>query len=279
MEEIKLKISNPLKHIAETPQINQGRYSSAEKQKIAGASKDFESLLTNMMIKSMTSSVDGFFGGSEGHGGDMFDTIFTSELSSYFTESGSFGIAEQIYQKVTGEKWDNSMLSPNKKIDPAELKKSVQKEMEKIEIKNSQSDAISPSKTSLDRVDKFKHIIDEMSEKFDVDPKLIKSIILAESAGKPNAVSKAKAKGLMQLMDGTAKEMGVNNSFDPAKNIYGGTKYLSRLLRQYSGDIKLSLAAYNAGPGNVDKFNGIPPFTETKNYVNRVLGYYNYLNG
>lgn len=278
MEEVKLKISNSLKHIAETPQINSGKYSTEDKRKIADASKDFESLLTGMMLKSMTSSVDGFFGG-EGYGGDMFDTMFTSALSSKITEGSSFGVAEQIYRKVTGEDWDKSLLEMNNKIKAADFDSKPDIKAKPVELINTESGSITPSKSSLKRIEKYESIIEKMSEKFDVDSKLIKSVILAESAGNANAVSKAKAKGLMQLMDGTAKEMGVNNSFDPAKNIYGGTKYLGRLLRQYSGNVELSLAAYNAGPSNVDKFNGVPPFNETKNYVNRVLGYYNYLSG
>lgn len=278
MEEIKLKISDLQKHISETPQIKNERFSKEDKQKIAGASKDFESLLTGMMLKSMTSSVDGFFG-DKNFGGDIFDSIFTSELSSHFTESGSFGIAQQIYRKVTGEEWDNSILKMNEKINAADIDIKMDIKAKPVELKNLDSDSVAPSKSSLKRIEKYNDIIEQMSEKFDVDPMLIKSVILAESAGNVNAVSKVKAKGLMQLMDKTAKEMGVNNSFDPAKNIYGGTKYLSGLLRQYSGDVELSLAAYNAGPGNVEKFDGIPPFAETKSYVNRVLGYYNYLSG
>ena len=77
----------------------------------------------------------------------------------------------------------------------------------------------------------------------------------------------------MQLIDSTASSMGVKNVFDPKENIYGGTKYLSDLLRQYNGNVKLALAGYNAGPKNVDKYNGVPPFTETKNYITRVVGY------
>ena len=73
--------------------------------------------------------------------------------------------------------------------------------------------------------------------------------------------------------------MGVKNVWDPKENIYGGTKYLGQMLRQYNGDVKLSLAAYNAGPGNVNKYGGVPPFKETENYISRVLSYYNYLNG
>ena len=97
-------------------------------------------------------------------------------------------------------------------------------------------------------------------------------------SAKENALSKANAKGLMQLIDSTATDMGVKNVWNPAQNIEGGTKYISKMLKKYDGDVELSLAAYNAGPGNVDKYNGIPPFDETQKYVKRVLGYLNYLD-
>ncbi|WKZ70146.1 MAG: transglycosylase SLT domain-containing protein [Melioribacteraceae bacterium] len=283
MEELKLKITNSLKHIADTQSVNKTeRYSEPEKRKIAGASKDFESMLTSMMLKSMTSSVEGFFG-EDSYGGDYFDSIFTMELASKISEGNSLGIAQQIYQKVTGEKWDDSIMNPQQKVNFDDLRMQINQknklDAEQVNLGGSKVDKISPSNHSLKRLEKYEPVISKFADKFEVDKNLIRSIILAESAAKPDAVSTAKAKGLMQLMDGTAKEMGVKNSFDPVENIHGGTKYFTHLLRKYSGNIPLSLAAYNAGPGNVEKYNGIPPFDETKNYVNRVLGYYNYFNG
>jgi Rod binding domain-containing protein len=283
MEELKLKITNNLKHITDTPKFEGvERYSSGEKKKIANASKDFESMLTGMMLKSMTSSLNGFFG-EDSYGGDYFDSIFTMELANKMSQGSKLGIAEQIYQKVTGEKWDDSILKEDGKIKFDDVRKQIELKSKGPELiidkSSSESAPVTPSKNSLNRLKKYDSAINEISKKFDVDKNLIRSIILAESAGKHTAVSSAKAKGLMQLMDNTAKEMGVGNVFDPAQNIYGGTKYFTQLLRKYSGDVPLSLAAYNAGPGNVEKYNGIPPFEETKNYVNRVLGYYNYFNG
>lgn len=100
---------------------------------------------------------------------------------------------------------------------------------------------------------------------------LIRSVIQTESAGDSTAVSSAGAKGLMQLMDGTAKDLGVRDSFDPEANVDGGARYLKQLLRRFDGDLTKTLAGYNAGPGAVEKHGGIPPYQETQNYVRTVL--------
>jgi soluble lytic murein transglycosylase-like protein len=116
----------------------------------------------------------------------------------------------------------------------------------------------------------FDGIIDHAATMFNIPAKLIKSVIQKESNFNPNAVSHAGASGLMQLMPATASGLGVKNIFDPSENIIAGSKYLRQMLDRYDDNIELALAAYNAGPGNVDKYGGIPPFKETQNYVRKV---------
>jgi hypothetical protein len=108
-----------------------------------------------------------------------------------------------------------------------------------------------------------------------IDEDLLASVVRAESGGQVRAVSRTGAQGLMQLMPGTASAMGVEDSFRPEQNISGGTAYLDMLLTRYHDNVALALAAYNAGPGAVDKYHGVPPYRETRQYVARVIREFN----
>ena len=130
------------------------------------------------------------------------------------------------------------------------------------------------SQAQLDaRGKKLDSVIAVAAEKYSLDPALIKAVARAESCFDPLAVSRVGAKGLMQLMPPTAQELGVRRIFDTQENMMGGAKYLAQMLKRYSNDTNLALAAYNAGPGNVDQYNGIPPFAETKRYIKQVKGH------
>jgi len=117
----------------------------------------------------------------------------------------------------------------------------------------------------------FHQIVHEKASNYNIDPSLIKAVIKTESNWNSRAISKKGAMGLMQLMPSTANDMNVHNPFDPEENIEGGTRYLKYLIERFNGDVTLALAAYNAGPKTVEKFGYVPPITETKQYVSRVL--------
>jgi len=120
----------------------------------------------------------------------------------------------------------------------------------------------------------FHPIIIQVSSRHQIDPALVKAIIMAESGYNPMAISKRGAKGLMQLMPSTAQALGVEDIFNPKQNISGGVRYFKQLVNKFDGDIKLALAAYNAGSQNVRQYQGIPPFKATQYYVKKVFKYY-----
>lgn len=121
----------------------------------------------------------------------------------------------------------------------------------------------------------FRSIIQEASDLYEVEPELIRAIIMAESSYNPKAVSKRGARGLMQLMPSTAKALGVEDSFNPEHNIHGGVRYFKQLLDRFGGDTRMALAAYNAGSRKVRQYQGVPPFKATRYYIKRVFSYYN----
>ena len=127
---------------------------------------------------------------------------------------------------------------------------------------------------SADQVSRFDAHIRQASALYQIPEELIRAVIQVESGFDPRAVSPANARGLMQLVPGTAQRMMVSDIFDPRQNIFGGVRYLRVLANLFSGDLKLTLAAYNAGENAVIRYGGIPPYEETQAYVRRVLAYY-----
>lgn len=232
-------------------------------QKLQQASEDFESLFVYFMLREMRKTVMKSDLLSGGFGGEIMQGIFDQEISNKIAQHSQLGISELLLQQLS-EQAANSDL-PGLPAIPLPLNKKP------IYFKTPKSYPVeSPHK----KLRPFEHYIKDAASRTGVSADLIRAVIMAESSGNPRAISAKKAKGLMQLMDSTATEVGIRNPFNPRENIFGGAKYLSKMLKKFNGDSQLALAAYNAGPTAVRKHQGIPPFKETKNYVRKVMNLY-----
>lgn len=136
------------------------------------------------------------------------------------------------------------------------------------------ADKIKPETKLVINTD-YSSYVQKSARKYEIEPELIHAVIRTESNGNYRAVSRKGAMGLMQLMPSTASDMNVGNPFNPEENIDGGTRYLRYLIEKFNGNVTLALAAYNSGPKTVEKYGNVPPITETRQYVNKVLALYN----
>jgi len=137
---------------------------------------------------------------------------------------------------------------------------------------------LTPSRLA-ERLQTYEELIDKYATQQEVEPALVKAVMRVESCFDAKAVSRVGARGLMQLMPATAADLGVGDSFDPAQNIRGGVTYLRLMLDRFGNNLSLALAAYNAGPGAVEKHGGIPPYAETQSYVEKVRSHYERYRG
>lgn len=192
--------------------------------------------------------------------------------------SQTFQTALDSFQRVQDINENNNKINSNTKMD-ADVQAAKEWERRFGEVTQSASgqDAWKVlNKYDVQSInpkyrDMYIDVIHEMSVKYGVPAQLIQKMIETESHFQPNTVSSAGAMGLMQLMPANVKEHGVTNPYDPRQNIEAGVQEISGYLKQYNGDLVLALAAYNAGPGNVRKYGGVPPFHETEQYIKKIL--------
>jgi soluble lytic murein transglycosylase-like protein len=237
--------------------INQKNTNSEDKkasaERLKKACYDFESIFIAHLLKTgRSSSAEGGMLG-KGLGGEFYQGILEAEVAKKVAHSGGMGLAEILYKSFLK---NNPELNPEEENTLKNVKRTVPLTNEKV----------------FKRINQYDDIIEQASKKFGLNKNLIYAVIGQESAGNSNAVSPKGARGLMQLMNDTAKSLGVNNVFNPKENIFAGSQYLKQLLDKFDGDLELALAAYNAGPSTVEKYNGIPPYKETKKYVTKVFG-------
>lgn len=165
-------------------------------------------------------------------------------------------------------------VTASKSSDLTSEKKSEQKSSSFDQLLQKSMSETETEKKDAGEKETLDQKISRYAQKHKVDPELVKALINVESGFDPQAVSKKGAMGLMQLMPETADSLGVSNPFNVDDNLDGGVSLLSDLLKKYSGDIDLALAAYNAGPGQVKKYSGVPPFPETQNYIRKIRSIY-----
>ena len=263
------------------------RYSVAAAGKVEGdkarmeqlkrACQEFESTFVAYMLKTMRETVPSSDLLGEGLGGAYFQDMFDGEVAKSISTTGGMGIWEMLFRQLSENAPAEDAVAQWAAGGEGGPRPSVVSRwagMREYQESMGQSPSVEQGQSLIGRIQKFLPIVQMAAQRHGVDPSLIQAVIAQESAGDPQAISPKGAKGLMQLMDGTAQEVGVRDSMDPMENILGGTRYLRMLLDRFDGDVSLALASYNAGADTVDRYGGIPPYPETRRYVKNVLSYH-----
>jgi soluble lytic murein transglycosylase-like protein len=222
------------------------------------ACQDFESIFIHKMLASMRDAFKSEDDEDSDFGGDIFKSMMDEQLSVALARAGGIGLAEMLGKSLGVE---SGPAEPTSATGRSPLIEAAARAYERSRGK-------AEAATGLEA---YEPAIRAAASDSGISENLIKAVIMQESGGDAGAVSPKGAKGLMQLMDATARELGVRNPFNPLENIRGGARYLARLVDEFKGDIELALASYNAGIGAVRKYGGIPPYEETRDYVRKVM--------
>ncbi len=263
--------------------------SPSEKAALEDSAKEFEGVFLNTLLKAMRQTVpeNELFNG--GGATKFYRQMHDAEIArTLATGHSGMGIADMIVRQLSRETREDSpvpgsegtVMGPPAPRVLARYRDTISVGPESAARKRLALLAIQQGAAVADTLKKFDREIESAARKSGLDPALILSVVMEESGGDPMALSKKGALGLMQLMPDTAREMGVENRADAGQSLQGGACYLADMLGQFDGKLDVALAAYNAGPGTVDRLGGkIPSYPETRRYVDRVLDRYQKLGG
>ena len=241
---------------------------TTEQQRVRDASLSFERLLVEQMLQSMERTLDGGLMGSRSTSSDYFEGIYNQALSREICGSNGMGLAQSLYEEVTGSQWlelgSEAQQTPVSRrtgdILPGWLDRVQREQMTRAGV--TRPDALRESELRV--------MARDTASAAGLDPDWVEALVECESAWDSNACSRKGAMGLMQLMPATAQELGVQDPWDAQQNLEGGVRYLATLLNEFEGDRVLAAAAYNAGPAAVKRYEGVPPYAETEQYVQRI---------
>lgn len=258
--------------------FSQSSSNSQSKNTLRNVCEEFEAIFMSTVWKSQQPPMDTKCLFSGGMGESLFRDLLIDQLTEKMSKTHQAGIADLMEQQLNPQTRTstesegamslkrNKMLRSYNNQDPLKL-------VDQGKIGSVENKIPGTAGTIKPNLDDYNQTIQLAAEKYNLSPTLIKGVIMAESTGNPMAQSSKKAMGLMQIMPDTARMLNLKNPWDATENIMKGSQYLADLLSQFDQNEELALAAYNAGPGNVRKYHGIPPFPETQNYVTKVLSY------
>jgi Rod binding domain-containing protein len=242
----------------------------ATPEQIKKVAKEFESIFTSIMLRSMRKTVGENPLVPSSFGEEVYTDMLDGEYAKTIANNASLGLSDLIVRELERQENGDNPLKALHNLKSNGSPWATDPRFQGQPRIQSSSETKNPADLAA-RIDKWQEFIDRASEIHGVDKNLIAAVITQESGGNPRAVSAKGAKGLMQLMDTTAADMGVAAPYSPWANITGGTKYLRLLLDKFSGNERLALASYNAGPAAVEQYGAIPPYRETQEYVASVL--------